>query len=646
MERLFFCFVRGVRDEGAVVSRSSRALEHGCLYPVFVKKGILDRAFCESGSFCFTRVSAIKYLTFSRQPLSAGTMDFATKETRSGFPMAVVLYRSPHYGVGEKPRVLSELQIMWMNCTIRNKDFWWIKVKDQSITDRWIAEAMAQSHTTMARYDSAEHRLFRIISYAIEECKWLADQYSEGPSRPAAVDGVFERRDLQEIEGGALLQNLCEGIASLRKRPAIGSNDIDRHPGTPQMIDLVHPSMYCYERGVTPVLQDGDASTLSAPEWIMFLLAHRSTVDPLPKEDPNDHSHSLHSKTGLQWLPSEFYATETGVQINSYINSLHPHEDAAMYASISRLFHHVLPVLEDALSQVGLENSLNERSLRITVNPYGWWREPELTERNFENEDLYWDYWQEFRENEANLDVPDIPDFTPPTYTMNHWRNSLSLRDRPLQVIVKVASLELEPGETYQGGVWHVEGALDERIVATACCYIESENIQGGDLQFRACVSEPEYEQNDNVGVSLIFGLEDEEPLVQNRGACTTRAGMVLAWPNTMQHRVSPVQLIDPTLPGKRTIVCFFLVDPTLRVRSTATVPPQQKDWVDRAVNHVLGNELPESGILSKITGHYSCMTYEEACERRDRLMSERGALFAFNYHEGFFQRPFSLCEH
>lgn len=65
----------------------------------------------------------------------------------------------------------------------------------------------------------------------------------------------------------------------------------------------------------------------------------------------------------------------------------------------------------------------------------------------------------------------------------------MSLRDRPVQVIVKLASLELdtsrgEDESSCPGGVWHVEGTLDEKIVATSCCYLESENISLGFSQF------------------------------------------------------------------------------------------------------------------------------------------------------------------
>lgn len=81
----------------------------------------------------------------------------------------------------------------------------------------------------------------------------------------------------------------------------------------------------------------------------------------------------------------------------------------------------------------------------------------------------------------------------------------MSLRGRPLQVIVKFASLELQPGESYPGGTWHVEGTLDERIVATACCYLENSNVQGGDLAFRVSVHEPRFPMGDHQAVEIMY---------------------------------------------------------------------------------------------------------------------------------------------
>jgi len=64
-------------------------------------------------------------------------------------------------------------------------------------------------------------------------------------------------------------------------------------------------------------------------------------------------------------------------------------------------------------------------------------------------------------------------------------RKLVDLKSRRLQVIVKAANYELQPGQSYEGG-WHVEGMLHERIVAAGILYYDaSPNMCGEGLAFR-----------------------------------------------------------------------------------------------------------------------------------------------------------------
>jgi len=59
------------------------------------------------------------------------------------------------------------------------------------------------------------------------------------------------------------------------------------------------------------------------------------------------------------------------------------------------------------------------------------------------------------------------------------------------------------------------------------------------------------------------------------------------------QHRVEPFELADPTQPGRRTIVAFFLCDPTYRIPSTSDVPPHRLDWLQHFL--ASGSKTPSS---------------------------------------------------
>lgn len=228
---------------------------------------------------------------------------------------------------------------------------------------------------------------------------------------------------------------------------------------------------------------------------------------------------------------------------------------------------------------------------------------------------------------EKQIVEPPIPNFSPPKYaTKAKYAN---LKDRPLQVIVKLISMELKPDREeysppmtdeqlltfcnresphcFYEGHWHVEGTHDERIVASACCYLGSENISEEGLHFR----------DGSVGS---LGCE--------LGTVETCPGRILVWPNYLHHKTGTITLIDQEQPGHRTLCCFYLVDPTLRIRSTATVPPQQQTWLNELAKVALPSLLPD-GLVPVITQKYmvkdgSTINYEEALERRQRLSKER----------------------
>ena len=107
--------------------------------------------------------------------------------------------------------------------------------------------------------------------------------------------------------------------------------------------------------------------------------------------------------------------------------------------------------------------------------------------------------------------------------------------------------------------------------------------------------------QGDAEGVSRAYGLEDGGALVQELGCCSTPARRALAWPNSLQHRVGPFELIDRGRAGRREILVFFLVDPGVRVLSTRDVPPQQLDWMRMELRMMPAFRRLPSVLLEKV---------------------------------------------
>lgn len=160
-----------------------------------------------------------------------------------------------------------------------------------------------------------------------------------------------------------------------------------------------------------------------------------------------------------------------------------------------------------------------------------------------------------------------------------------------------------------------------------------------------------DYVQDMHAFLPEVFGGEQNEPAVQEMGGVETREGRLLTFPNILQHRVGPFKLQDPTKPGHRKIVALFLVDPNIKVISTANVPCQRQDWwleFKKANEGQINSDEPPTGSISDSPTALQKdfpITLEEARVFRLELMEER-KVFVYRQTLAFEQNAFSLCEH
>jgi hypothetical protein len=229
---------------------------------------------------------------------------------------------------------------------------------------------------------------------------------------------------------------------------------------------------------------------------------------------------------------------------------------------------------------------------------------------------------------------------------------------RGLQIIVKIASIELSPSNpAYTGGSWHLEGMQNEHIAATSLFYYDSHNVTPSRLRFRRQAhldhDNVSYEQGDFDGLEVIFGLpkgglDGGSSAVQELGSVLTKQGRLLAFPNVLQHKVEAFELEDKTKPGWRKFVALWLVDPSNKVISTANVPPQQFEWWREAADAQTGFEsrLPrELADQVEAEGGKMTMTREQAVEHRLRLMEERTS-YVTGVEREWQSETYNFCEH
>jgi len=117
-------------------------------------------------------------------------------------------------------------------------------------------------------------------------------------------------------------------------------------------------------------------------------------------------------------------------------------------------------------------------------------------------------------------------------------------------------------------------------------------------------------------------------PCVQDIGDVITKTHRCVSFPNLYQHQVQPFRLEDPTKPGHRKILVFFLVDPTQRVLSATDVAPQQREWITEAMRDAGRSsafaKLPIELLKMISNENDGVMTRSEAEGYRKELMSER----------------------
>lgn len=285
---------------------------------------------------------------------------------------------------------------------------------------------------------------------------------------------------------------------------------------------------------------------------------------------------------------------------------------------------------------------------------------------------------------------PGAPEFKAWDYGVKPGE-SLCERFKDLQIIVKMASVELTPEKPFfPAGGWHVEGQMNEHIVATALYYLDSENTTPSHLDFRMQTS---YDQDESPMLDQFcfswmervyatnLGTGGYYPCcLQRYGSVETKQGRLLAFPNVFQHRVSSFELMDKTKPGHRRFIALWLVDPLTRIINTGNVPPQQQNWWIESALKGLGPENAENVpqavaqlILDSVSSHPGLeaavkdgaplpaelmemvrqnagdaavpMSLEEAKEHRLKLMQERTS-FQDEARESWNEVQYSFCEH
>ncbi|KDQ59172.1 hypothetical protein JAAARDRAFT_33900 [Jaapia argillacea MUCL 33604] len=575
---------------------------------------------------------------------------------------------------------LKEFRLRALTSQILEKPNWWQKVHDGTIVAKWRKEFIDQDSEMVkemwrvrtqeeidaafdevgddGRFNWPEFRKKRWprdplkeleLDYVFDNLRWLAEQRDANTGIEATgIDRVYQSLELIPSN---LKVALISGASALESVPEA---EKDWHPGTNnQVLDLVHPSLFCFRFGKSLVKKD---------DGMLYVPTEQEYMEQRPDIKPG-WGRFLPVSTQHQWLPTDFDVSLTGVVTSlGYINNLHPDLHKPLATTITSILQCFIPLWDRVLSA-----TLSPERLVIRPDPYGWYshlsgQEPDYDDYKNSNgihdHQAYRLAYDKYMHEEKWPLIPDPPPFAPPPV---EGEVQFTLKGRKIQVIIKMANILLTPeNPKYEGGSWHVEGMENERIVSTGLYYYHSSNISESKLGFRNAVGDGDmgmdipYEQSDNQGYLAAYGIDGNRGFLnQELGTVVTKEDKCLAFPNIYQHRVAPFELVDPTKPGVRKILCFFLVDPTITILSTSKVPPQQHEWYFREIGKApsltgLPLELFDmitDKLVGETDGRGGIITMEQAKEERQKLMVER-ADFRVEHNKKVFEMEFNMCEH
>ncbi|KAI3338434.1 hypothetical protein F4824DRAFT_80710 [Ustulina deusta] len=548
---------------------------------------------------------------------------------------------------------LREVRMMEFMNQITDKPEWDRKVFDEEIVNTWRKEAMGPGAQQMD-LDGDVYMTQKMFDNCIKELRDKVHEYQD-TRLISILDAEVEVVKSDSAIPSSLADLLKAAVKPLEDVP---ERQKDWHPGSEHMVlDLLHPSLFPMVYGTSRVLPYGKVPLRGCAK-----LSGNGETYTLPNQTSRGSGEpALLGST--QWLPSDIaWAPLGGTRITSYINNLHPDDHAELYGVLEQFVAAAVPLWERCLYTDGCNNDVTKpRISQMTQGddedfffPEGvvYDRSPLL--EGEDDEDYMWtDEYYNWKIEHRVLTWPEPDDYDPSRARSAEMRPNLrAMFPDGLQVIFKLANIHLSPSNPQcGGGSLHVEGALNDRIVATAIFYYDSDNITESVLTLHHPVDSEELRmippQSEFESLERWLGISTEDPALQRLGRVITREGRFIAFPNVLAHQVQPFRLADDSRPGHRKILAMFLVDPHIRVLSTSVVPPQRKDWWAREVRKIGPLSVLPAEIFDLIIEfvHGFPMSWEDAVATRELLMRERSwAKDAFDHKME--ENTYNFCEH
>ncbi|KAJ5593488.1 hypothetical protein N7537_010392 [Penicillium hordei] len=388
---------------------------------------------------------------------------------------------------------------------------------------------------------------------------------------------VFENVIKSDTAVSKELQDaLKEAVKPLEDVP---EDQKDYHPSSDdKVLDLVHPFHFPVLYAKTRVLPD---KILGLEDCLDYIGKGEVLQIASPSDKPRRRGLSdlpvLSIK--VQWMPCDIdISKDEECRILSYVNNAHPVKHRALYQAIEKIISRTVPLWEASLTE-------KDHPKRISYNQVEWeegYGDGEFSEWDEEEEqyDGKGDYQEYLKRSE------------------DHYKRQKQYEATRKVKIPEPDNDRVQP-INFRTDFCHRK-LQNERIVASAIYYYDSDNITNSSLAFRHremdhYMDDLDYDQHQHQFMQQAYGysidLENNTRCLttQELGSVVSKEGTLITFPNTLQHCVSPFSLEDRSRPGHCKVFALFLVVPHRRVISSANVPPQREDWKESILHDAVG---------------------------------------------------------
>ncbi|KAJ2587212.1 hypothetical protein H4R99_008229, partial [Coemansia sp. RSA 1722] len=514
----------------------------------------------------------------------------------------------------------TEMKMIKASAEIRSSPEWEDALDNKTIREQWIAEMKDKRKLTdkQAAYVVAELFYYAKLQASARSCG--------SDAKPSGVNMLWytdipENSDLAQ-EFNASLSKMLEKLPKAQYcQPRKNKYDVFEQ--------IVDPSLYSLVYESTPILP----KPMTSPQEALHLPSYGTvpgsiegwrqavcdlnasmTVKDKGKDSEqsvttaanfvpfNEKYLELTDPTAGHWLPTDIYVNQDGsVDFKSYINNIHPEENADMYTSISKIISKAIPLLEQALTDWE-----HPRDLRI---PYDYdnclefpTEHPATLEGKF---DVYSnEYYQAVDEwIDTIIDTtPDPEEFVEPERPLVPY----SLRNKNLQVVVEITDKIITS----------LSDTASENIIAIAEYYYDSKGEKPLTIEFLEAIKadlDSIEDGYDMLVYNTLYGFRTYgigDLYDQSAGSIDAKQGRLVCYPNVYEQ---DRHYGDGSIKRLK----MYFVDPSVRIVSTAIVPPQQKDWWTKTVSSVPSrvSMLPLE-VQDMIFNHVDIpMSFEKACE-------------------------------